>query len=135
MSEVLKPCPFCGADAELELGSDHHGDWFNLGCSRHWDHQRNPDHTNTCIAGRILYTETDVPQAEAIAAWNTRTASAPVATEAMVERVAEAIHASATGLDSIPLERIWGACADSTKDNFRRHARAALAAMGGADAE
>lgn len=66
------PCPFCGSPAEIEEGSDHHGTWFNLGCSRHWGHVRNPDHTNTCIAGRIYYTETDVPLAEALTAWNTR---------------------------------------------------------------
>ncbi len=71
-SGALLPCPFCGASAELEEGSDHHGTWFNLGCSRHWGHQSNPDHTNTCIAGRMFYTETDVPLADAIAAWNAR---------------------------------------------------------------
>lgn len=71
----LKPCPFCRAPAELEQGSDHHGAWFNLGCSRHWGHQRNPDHTNTCIAGRIFYTETEMPLSDAIAVWNTRAAS------------------------------------------------------------
>ena len=68
----LLPCPFCGSTAEIEHASDHHGEWFSLGCSRHWGHQRNPDHTNTCIAGRIYYTETDVPEPEAIAAWNQR---------------------------------------------------------------
>lgn len=66
------PCPFCGFPAEIEEGSDHHGTWFNLGCSRHWGHVRNPDHTNTCIAGRIYYTEAEVPLAEALTAWNTR---------------------------------------------------------------
>ncbi len=73
----LLPCPFCGADAEIEQGSDHHGEWFNLGCSRHWGRVRNPDHQNTCIAGRIFYTETDVTEAEAIASWNTRPAPQP----------------------------------------------------------
>lgn len=77
MSEQLKPCPFCGFPAELEHGSDHHGTWFNLGCSRHWGHQRNPDNTNTCIAGRMFYAETDVSEAEAIAAWNTRAKDHP----------------------------------------------------------
>jgi hypothetical protein len=73
----LLPCPFCGADAEIEQDSDHHGEWFNLGCSRHWGHVRNPDHQNTCIAGRIFYTETDVTEAEAIASWNTRSTPQP----------------------------------------------------------
>lgn len=72
MTDQLRECPFCGSPAELEHGSDHHGEWFNLGCSRHWGRQRNPDHTNTCIAGRIYYTEAEVTEAEAIAAWNRR---------------------------------------------------------------
>ena len=76
MAEELKPCPFCGAPGEIEHGSDHHGAWFNLGCSRHWGHVCDPDHSNTCIAGRVFYTETEVSEAEAIAAWNTRAAAA-----------------------------------------------------------
>lgn len=83
----LKPCPFCGAPAELEQGSDHHGAWFNLGCSRHWGHVRNPDYTNTCIAGRIFYTETDVPLSDAITAWNIRAQSdAAALVEALAKR-------------------------------------------------
>lgn len=72
MADELKPCPFCGAPGEIEHGSDHHGAWFNLGCSRHWGHVRDPNRSNTCIAGRMFYTETDVPETEAIDAWNTR---------------------------------------------------------------
>ena len=72
MTEALKTCPFCGSPAEIEYGSDHHGTWYNLGCSRHWGHQSDPNPTSTCLAGRIYYTETDVPEAEAIAAWNRR---------------------------------------------------------------
>jgi len=70
--ERLAPCPFCGAPAELEHGSDHHGEWFNLGCSRHWG--KNPD--DRCVAGRLWYTETETPEAEAISAWNRRAAPA-----------------------------------------------------------
>jgi len=67
MSEELKPCPFCGANAELERESDHHGEWFNLGCSSHFGKTDAP-----CIAGRIIYTQ-DLPEMEsAIAAWNRR---------------------------------------------------------------
>ena len=70
MSGELKPCPFCGLPAELERGNDHHGSWFNLGCSDHWGRRRDG---KGCIAGRMFYTETDTPEADAIAAWNTRT--------------------------------------------------------------
>lgn len=82
------PCPFCNSPAEIEEGSDHHGTWFNLGCSRHWGHVRNPDHTNTCIAGRIYYTETDVPLSEALTAWNTRANADARLVEALRECVA-----------------------------------------------
>ena len=78
MNEVeavaLKPCPFCAAPAEIEQGSDHHGEWFNLGCSRHWGKVKDPNPSNTCIAGRMFYTEIDRTEAEAISAWNTRAA-------------------------------------------------------------
>lgn len=67
--EPLKPCPFCGSSAELEYGSDHHGEWFNLGCSQHWGRA---DPEQACIAGRLYYTEAEVPLNQAIAAWNRR---------------------------------------------------------------
>lgn len=63
----LQHCPFCGAPALLERDDDHHGEWFNLGCSQHWAA------TDThCIAGRLLYTQpiSDLPSA--ITRWNTR---------------------------------------------------------------
>ena len=69
MSELL-PCPFCGAPASLEHDSDHHGDWFNLGCSRHWGAVPDPD--DGCPAGRLWYTEEPEKEAAAIAAWNRR---------------------------------------------------------------
>lgn len=70
----LKPCPFCGSPAELERHSDHHGGWFNLGCSRHWGNvdPKNVDPDAACIAGRMFYTEDPDNEAKAIAAWNTR---------------------------------------------------------------
>jgi hypothetical protein len=87
----LLPCPFCGSPAEIEEGSDHHGTWFNLGCSRHWGHVRNPDSGNTCIAGRMYYTETEVPILEAVASWNTRqSATAPLI--AALEEAREAFN-------------------------------------------
>lgn len=67
MQVELKPCPFCGYPAALEHGSDHHGEWFNLGCSRHWGVTDTP-----CVGARLFYTEIDTPEAEAIAKWNTR---------------------------------------------------------------
>ena len=90
--EVLAPCPFCGSEAELERDSDHHGEWFNLGCSRHWGKQRDPSPENTCIAGRMFYTETDRSEADAIAAWNTRAIQPELdALRAELERVRAAI--------------------------------------------
>lgn len=68
MSE-LKPCPFCGSAAELEHGNDHHGEWFNLGCSRHWG---NVDPDTACVAGRMWYTAEPDDEAKAIDAWNRR---------------------------------------------------------------
>lgn len=65
----LRPCPFCGAPAELEHDNDHHGEWFNLGCSRHWDRVDNDEH---CPAGRLWYTAEPSEEAEAIRRWNTR---------------------------------------------------------------
>jgi hypothetical protein len=69
-TKALLPCPFCGSPAELERDSDHHGEWFNLGCSRHWGRVKDPD--KSCLGARLWYTETDVPEVEAIAAWNRR---------------------------------------------------------------
>ena len=63
----LLPCPFCGAPAELEHDGDHHGKWFNLGCSRHFG-RVDPQ----CPGGRLWYTESLDGEASAIAAWNKR---------------------------------------------------------------
>lgn len=65
----LKPCPFCGSPAELEHASDHHGEWFNLGCSKHWG---NVPVDDACPAGRMWYTADPSDETKAIAAWNTR---------------------------------------------------------------
>jgi Restriction alleviation protein Lar len=66
----LLPCPFCGSPAELELDSDHHGEWFNLGCSNHWEKVREP--AKPCVGGRLFYTEPLEERDAAISAWNSR---------------------------------------------------------------
>lgn len=68
---VLKPCPFCGAAAELEEDNDHHGEWFNLGCSMHWGNLAVKDEDD-CCGGRIWYTEPLEEKEAAIKEWNTR---------------------------------------------------------------
>lgn len=65
----LKGCPFCGNAAVIEHGSDHHGSWFSLGCSRHWGAV---GLDNACLGGRLFYTDTERDERDAIAAWNTR---------------------------------------------------------------
>lgn len=74
MREELKPCPFCGAPAELEEDSDHHGEWFNLGCSNHWG-KIDPD--DACCGARLWYTAEPSEKAKAIAAWNRRSPAPP----------------------------------------------------------
>lgn len=78
---TLKNCPFCGAAASLERESDHHGEWFNLGCSQHWGTTLTAE--GGCPGGRIWYTEDPSDMDQAITAWNTRT---HVVSEEMVER-------------------------------------------------
>jgi hypothetical protein len=96
-TKALLPCPFCGSPAELERDSDHHGEWFNLGCSRHWGRVKDPD--KSCLGARLWYTETDVPEVEAIAAWNRRAgysaALAAPLTEGERESLAAIIDAEA----------------------------------------
>lgn len=67
----LKSCPFCDAPAELEHGNDHHGSWFNLGCSRHWG----VDPEDKCIGGRLWYTADPEEEPQAIKEWNSRAES------------------------------------------------------------
>lgn len=57
----LKPCPFCGKFALLQLDSDHHGDFFNLGCS-----------DEKCIATWVYYAENTLMLDSCIKKWNTR---------------------------------------------------------------
>lgn len=66
---ALLPCPFCGSPAELEHDGDHHGEWFNLGCSQHFERVGAGD---GCPGGRLWYTEPLENEAKAIAEWNRR---------------------------------------------------------------
>ncbi len=62
MSELpLKDCPFCGNKALLEDCNDHHGDWFNLGCS-----------DDKCIGWHLFYCIEIQDKLRAISEWNTR---------------------------------------------------------------
>lgn len=122
MADVtLKPCPFCGSPGELEHGNDHHGNWFNLGCSDHWG--KRTDGLG-CKAGRLWYTETDTPEADAIAAWNTRPAPSPsdVETEALLLDYDKALIVAARNLDPAAL----------SKPTFAELRSAVLARMRGA---
>lgn len=61
MSEHLLPCPFCGEPALLEKDSDHHGAWFNLGCSG-----------DGCPGRWVFYTCPLGSLGDAVAKWNSR---------------------------------------------------------------
>ena len=92
-TQELKACWCCNAPAILERASDHHGEWFNLGCSRHWDAV--PDRALACPAGRIWYTADPSEMEAAITAWNTRPREAALEAEvaalgAQVRSAAEA---------------------------------------------
>lgn len=86
----LKPCPFCGSPAELEEDSDHHGKWFNLGCSNHWGKRSDEKH---CIGARIFYTAAPKEKSGAIEKWNTRAqgAATPAPTAALTEEEIDAV--------------------------------------------
>ena len=57
----LKPCPFCGGEAEtVKVGARNGSSWFKVTCSR-------------CEDGRTdMYTDMYTGEDEAIAAWNRR---------------------------------------------------------------
>jgi sarcosine oxidase delta subunit len=58
---TLENCPFCGKSAELEFDNDHHGEWFNLGCS-----------DEECIARWLRYTMPLDELDGCVAGWNMR---------------------------------------------------------------
>jgi hypothetical protein len=84
----LKPCPFCGSPAELEEDSDHHGGWFNLGCSKHWG-KSGIEPENACPGGRIWYTEDPEGKSRAIQSWNTRADTAAPELLALLREAAD----------------------------------------------
>lgn len=59
----MKPCPFCGKPAKLQVETDHHGDYYFLGCS-----------DENCIAHTIMLCipVDDMPISEAAEHWNRR---------------------------------------------------------------
>lgn len=63
MTETLKPCPFCGSPAYIHSGEGRDYDRFIIKCDG--DSGERPCH---------IYPTTQIllPEAEAIAAWNTR---------------------------------------------------------------
>ena len=87
-TQELKACWCCSAPALLERDGDHHGEWFNLGCSRHWEAV--PDRAEACPAGRIWYTADPSEMNAAITAWNTRPREAEL--EAALEEAKGALE-------------------------------------------
>ena len=61
MKPLLKNCPFCNRETVYEQESDHHGEFFQLGC---------PD--RECPAYWTYYTEPIENKDKSIAAWNQR---------------------------------------------------------------
>lgn len=96
-TQELKACWCCNAPALLERDGDHHGEWFNLGCSRHWEAV--PDRAEACPAGRIWYTADPDELEAAITAWNTRPREAEL--EAEVGRLRAWLSALEPHLDAV----------------------------------
>lgn len=71
----LKDCPFCGRTAYLQVESDHHGEFFSLGCGVKF-HARGigSDEEVVCPGHVPYYTEPIENLKTAIERWNTRTA-------------------------------------------------------------
>jgi hypothetical protein len=95
----LKPCPFCGKEALIQLDSDHHGDFFNLGCS-----------DINCMAKWMFYTRDIEDLDKSIEKWNTRIPEQRI--REIFPKILEALEngsfcipgASVEFLEDIPLE-------------------------------
>ena len=109
MESGLMNCPFCGSPAELERDSDHHGEWFNLGCSRHFDAVPDPD--KSCPGGRIWYTEELDNEEAAITAWNTRAPSDAALVEALEGLTSAIVTAWPTLAATTPVAKALAALA------------------------
>lgn len=57
----LSPCPFCGKDAIIERDSDHHGEFFTLGCN-----------DNECPGTSPFYTLPIDSLQRCVSQWNNR---------------------------------------------------------------
>jgi hypothetical protein len=58
---VLEVCPFCGKEAKVEWGDDHHGDYFSMGC---------PD--QNCAGYLLFYTFSEDDFEDCVTKWNRR---------------------------------------------------------------
>ena len=81
----LEHCPFCGSEAELYIETDHHGEFFNLGCS-----------VDDCIGHWAFYTQStkEISVEEGVNIWNTR---------AIDEMLLEGLERCLTTEDSYPM--------------------------------
>ena len=88
----LKPCPFCGQEAFLEICEDHHGVFYQLGCTR-----------NGCPAYSIYYAMSpeDITVDDAMAQWNSRDGVVSVEDSLILRNV----FLKFTSGNQIPIER------------------------------
>lgn len=131
MDEALKPCPFCGGEADYHSEKGPTGEVYGwVGC-------------NQCDA-MSCHTDTRSMQPEEthpIDAWNTRADAAPTPNAEVVEAVARAVAPMMEGgreFDQMPPTRLelrqWsrsGMCStnDATQDDATELAQAAIAAL------
>lgn len=115
----LLPCPFCGGEARLIKESDHHGEFYELGCK-----------DVSCLGHWAYYTESPLqtPILVAINKWNTRATPKPVAGADDRLREAEAVISSA--IEGLTLVLEYGYIKDNAAWSKIDHIVAALRAWG-----